>query len=58
MAVISSPDDIGFVKNTVAVPPRTVAIELLLPFHHGSLAPVFFDKLAHAIAAFPSAPTA
>jgi hypothetical protein len=40
------------------VPLRTITVELVAPFHHVAVAPIFLDQLADLIATFSAAPRA
>ena len=44
-------DQVTAIVHLERVPLGAVAVELLLPFHHVGVAPVFLDQLADAVAA-------
>src|ERR1700730_3444002 len=50
-AEVCGADQVAAIVHLRRVPFRTVSVELLLPFHHIGVAPVFFYQPADAVAA-------
>jgi hypothetical protein len=44
-------NQVAAIMHLRRVPPRAVAIEVVAPFHHLAIAPVFLDQPADAVAA-------